>query len=260
MTLTHNHKVRGLQVINHVLLLIGVGYVIATSDYSMLGVSLITYVITGMIGVNIGMHRLLSHRSFETYDIIEKICSLVSVVTTIGSPLAWCAVHRQHHRFCETDKDPHTPWRGGKFTFKSAFNAWFGLWELVSISPKMVKDLRKSPFQKWIHKNYVLLIVAYCVILALINPWLIIFVYAIPACLCLHSTSTIIVIAHKHGYKNHELGHDRSRNSWIAHLLSLGEGWHNNHHANGGKWNTQERWWEFDPPAMVIRLIKKDKK
>lgn len=256
MAATHNLKVRSLQIINHLLLLVGIGYVITTGDYGMLGISLITYVITGMLGVNIGLHRLLSHRSFKTYPIIEKICSLISVLTTIGSPLAWVAVHRQHHKTVETAKDPHSPYVNGKYSFKKAFKVWIGWWEVTNISPRIVRDLRQSDFQRWVHKNYLELIIAYNIILAVINPWLIVFVYAIPACLCLHSTSSIIVIAHRHGYKNHDLGHDQSRNSWIAHLMSLGEGWHNNHHAKAWAWNQGERWWEFDPPSWIIRLIK----
>jgi len=256
MTLSHNHKVRGLQIINHILLVIGLVYVFVTNDYGMLALSLITYVITGMLGVNIGLHRLLSHRSFKTYPFIEKLCSLISVVTTIGSPLAWVAVHRQHHKSVETNKDPHSPYTDGKYSLTKAFKVWIGLWDVTNISPKIVRDLRQSNFQKWLHKNYLPLIIVYNVILALINPWLIIFVYAIPACLCLHSTSSIIVIAHKHGYRNHDLGRDQSRNSWIAHLMSLGEGWHNNHHAKAWAWNQGEKWWEFDPPSWIIRLIR----
>ena len=256
MTLSHNYKVRGLQIINHILLVIGLAYVIHTGNYDMLVISLVSYVITGMLGVNIGLHRLLSHRSFKTHSVIEKILSLVSVVTTIGSPLAWVAVHRQHHRSVETTNDPHSPYVDGRYNFKRAFKVWFGLWEVTNISPKIVRDLRQSEFQKWVHKNYLALIVGYNLILAAINPWLIIFVYAIPACLCLHSTSSIIVIAHKHGYKNYDLGRDQSRNSWIAHLMSLGEGWHNNHHAKAWAWKQGEKWWEFDPPSWVIRLIR----
>ena len=89
----------------------------------------------------------------------------------------------------------------------------------------------------------------------MIDPLLLIFGYAIPAVMILHCTSIIIVIAHIHGYQNHKTG-DESRNSWIANLATMGEGWHNNHHANSKAWNTQENWWEFDPPAWIIRLIK----
>jgi stearoyl-CoA desaturase (delta-9 desaturase) len=86
---------------------------------------------------------------------------------------------------------------------------------------------------------------------------MVIYVFAIPACLCLHSTSAIIVIAHKHGYRSYPDVKDQSRNSWIANLITLGEGWHNTHHAKPYAWNNQERWWEFDIPAYIIRLIKK---
>ena len=55
--------------------------------------------------------------------------------------------------------------------------------------------------------------------------------------------------------KKHKIN-EESRNSWIASLITLGEGWHNNHHANSKDWNNQENWWEFDPPAWIIRLIK----
>jgi stearoyl-CoA desaturase (delta-9 desaturase) len=78
----------------------------------------------------------------------------------------------------------------------------------------------------------------------------------IPACLCLHSTSAIIVIAHRHGYKTYELKNDESRNSWIASLITLGEGWHNNHHAKPYAWQQGEKWWELDPPSWIIKLIK----
>ena len=72
---------------------------------------------------------------------------------------------------------------------------------------------------------------------------------------CLHNNNSN---KSNHGYKNHNV-EDESRNSWIASLITLGEGWHNNHHANSKAWNNQERWWELDPPAWIIRAIKNDK-
>ena len=251
MSISHNQTVRGLQVINHILLLLGFGYVFSTGEYYWLGVSAIAYAVTCMLGVNIGYHRLISHRSFETYNFIEKLFSVIGVITTIGSPIAWVAIHRQHHRSTETEKDPHSPYILGKF------NAWVGFWNYVNLDLKLVRDLRKDKFQKLLHKYYLEIILAYCFVLLLINPWLILFVYAIPACLTLHSSSVIIVIAHYHGYKTYNLKHDQARNSWIAHLFSMGEGWHNNHHAKPYLWNQGEKWWEFDPPSWVIRLIKK---
>lgn len=251
MKFTHNQQVRGLQVFNHLLMLAGITYAVYTDQYHYLLISLLMYWFTGVFGINIGMHRLLAHRSFKTYNWIEKFVSYVAVITTVGSPLAWTAIHRQHHRICEKPGDPHSPYLLGNF------RAWFGIWNYVRLDLKLVRDMRTNTFQKFLHKNYLQIILVYCLVLALINPWLIVFVYAIPACLCLHSTSAIIVIAHRHGYKTYDLKHDQSRNSWIANLITLGEGWHNNHHAKPYAWSNWEKWWEWDLPAVIIWIIKK---
>lgn len=249
--LRHNQLVRSLQVFNHLLLLIGMTYAITAQAYHYLLTALVFYWVTGVLGINIGMHRLLSHRSFRTWKPIEWFLSLVAVITTVGSPLAWTAIHRQHHRTCERPGDPHSPYLLGNW------RAWFGFWNYVKLDLKLVRDMRQNSLQRWLHRNYFSIILVYCVLLAWLDPWLIVFVYAIPACLCLHSTSAIIVIAHRHGYRTHDLKHDQSRNSWIANIITLGEGWHNNHHARPHAWSNWERWWEWDIPAMIISMIKK---
>lgn len=250
MKLTHNQSVRTLQIINHIFGLIGICFALYTGQFYYLLIAIFSYWITGVLGINIGMHRLLSHRSFKTHPTIEKFLSIIAVLTTVGSPLAWVAIHRQHHRKTETSEDPHSPY------FLGNFKAWFGLWNYVKLDLKLVSDLRKDKFQKFLHKNYFYIIFIYGILLAAIDPWLIVFVYMIPACLCLHSTSAIIVIAHRHGYKTYEIKNDESRNSWIASLITLGEGWHNNHHAKPYSWKQGEKWWELDPPSWIIRLIR----
>ena len=248
---SHNQIVRSLQILNHLLFIVGVGYALYTAQVYYLVIAIVAYWITGVFGINIAYHRLLSHRSFKTYKILEYMFSIIGVITTVGSPLAWVAIHRQHHRSCEKIGDPHSPHLLGNF------RAWFGIWDYIKLDLKLVRDMRKDKFQKFLHKNYIYIIATYCIILALIDPWLVVFVYAIPACLCLHSTSAIIVIAHRHGYKTYDLKHDQSRNSWIANLITLGEGWHNNHHAKPYAWSNWEKWWEWDVPAMIIWAIKK---
>lgn len=251
LRLSHNQLVRSLQVFNHLLMIIGLIYVFTAGRYDYLLIAVLSYWMTGVLGINIGMHRLLSHRSFRTWRPIEWLLSLIAVITTVGSPLAWTAIHRQHHRTCEKAGDPHSPYLLGNW------RAWFGVWNYVKLDLKLVRDMRQNRLQRFLHRHYFSIIVVYCLMLALIDPWLIVFVYAVPACLCLHSTSAIIVIAHRHGYRTHDLKHDQSRNSWIANIMTLGEGWHNNHHARPHRWSNWERWWEWDLPAVIIRLIKK---
>lgn len=249
--ITHNQTVRTLQVINHILALIGIAYAIYSKEYSLLFVSVLTYWIIGVLGINIGYHRLLSHRSFKTHWFWEQLFSLIGVVTVVGSPLAWVAVHRQHHRSAERPGDPHSPYLLGNW------RAWFGIWNMPKLDLKLVRDMRENVFQREVHKKYLLIILIWISLLILYDPLMVIYVFAIPACLCLHSTSAIIVIAHRHGYRPYPDVKDQSRNSWIANIITLGEGWHNTHHAKPYAWNNQERWWEFDIPAYIIRLIKK---
>jgi fatty-acid desaturase len=248
---THNQLVRSLQVVNHLLAVVGIAYVLVTAQWFWFLVALLTYWAIGVLGINVGMHRLLSHRSFKTHLGIERFLSVIGVLTTVGSPLAWVAIHRQHHRAAETPQDPHSPYQIGNW------RAWFGIWPKIKLDTKLVRDLRQDRFQRALHRNYHWIIAAYALALFAAGGLpAVIFGYCIPASLCLHSSSAIIVIAHRHGYRTHEC-RDESRNSWIANLITLGEGWHNNHHARPWAWSNWERWWEWDVPAMVIWTIKK---
>lgn len=248
--MTHNQTVRTLQIINHILAIVGIVYAIYSAEYSLLLVSLFTYWIIGVLGINIGYHRLLSHRSFKTHWFWEQLFSIIGIITVVGSPLAWVAVHRQHHRSAERPGDPHSPYILGNM------KAWFGIWNMPKLDLKLVRDMREDSFQRQLHNKYLLIILIWAAILFAFDPLMIIYMFAIPACLCLHSTSAIIVIAHRHGYRPYPDVKDQSRNSWIANLITLGEGWHNTHHAKPYAWNNHERWWEFDIPAYIIRLIK----
>jgi fatty-acid desaturase len=250
MNLTHNDKVRGLQVINHIASIVGISLAFYFQEWYLFLVALLVYWAIGILGINVGYHRLLSHRSFKTRLWTEKLLSVIGILTTVGSPLAWVAIHRQHHRRAEHPGDPHSPYLIGNL------RAWFGIWPKIRLDLKLIRDLREQEFQRWLHKNYFVIIFAYVAILACINPWLVVFAYCLPACLCLHSSSAIIVIAHRHGYVTHKVN-DHSRNSWIANLITMGEGWHNNHHAKPYAWSNWEKWWEWDIPALIIRVIKK---
>lgn len=248
---SHNQLVRSLQVVNHLLSLAGIVYVISIGAWTWLVTAVLIYWFIGVFGINIGMHRLLSHRSFKTYPWFERFVSIVGVLTTVGSPLAWVAIHRQHHRAAETPQDPHSPYQIGNF------RAWFGQWPKIKLDTKLVRDLRQDHFQRYLHKNYHWVIATYALGLLIVGgPLAVIFGYCLPASLCLHSTSAIIVIAHRHGYRTHPC-RDESRNSWIANIITLGEGWHNNHHARPWAWSNWEKWWEWDIPAMIIWAVKK---
>lgn len=247
--LTHNEEVRGLQVISHIIGVPAIIYAIYMGWWGYLATGWLTYWVIGTLGINVAFHRLISHRSYKTSKFWEYLFAFIGIYTTVGSPLAWVALHREHHKHAETEKDPHSPYVIGWW------RAWFGWWNIQRINPRTIKDIRKEKFYTITHKYYTHILVASIIIMALFDPWLVAYLWAVPALLCLHSTSAIIVIAHFHGYKTYKIK-DESRNSWIASLATLGEGWHNNHHAHPGRWKQGEKWWEFDVPAMIIRMIK----
>jgi sn-1 stearoyl-lipid 9-desaturase len=246
-------NVRLIQLINHFLFAIGIAYCFTTGDFSYLILSVIFYYILGILGINIGYHRLLSHRSFITYKPVYYLLTILGTITAMGSSLSWVAVHRQHHRYSDTELDPHSPHILG------SIKSWLGFWGNIKIDLRNCNDIRKSSFHRYLHKNYILIQLLYVSILASIDPLLIIFGYAIPCVLVFHSAGAFDVIAHVHGYRSHNTK-DQSRNSWIANVITMGEGWHNNHHANPGNYSNKERWWEFDPSGIIIALIKKHDK
>lgn len=260
--MTFNFKIRLLQLINHIIMIVGLIYAYKSYQLHLLFISLIFYVIFSPIGVGCGMHRLLSHASYKTSKFWEYALSIASIFATVGSTITWVALHRFHHVTAEKPNDPHSPYIGRgenetlKLSYWQAFKTWIGFWDVDHIPPRFAIKLIHNKFHAWVHKNYFKIIFLTSIALLVINPWLVLFVYVVPACLALHSTSVISVLAHIHGYKTHKIN-DESRNSWICSIITLGEGWHNNHHANPGNWTTQERWWEIDPCGWLIWAIKK---
>ncbi len=246
-------KIRIIQFINHLLFFVGILYVLITEEYQYFFLSIIAYYIIGILGINIGFHRMLAHRSFSTYKPISNLLIILGTLAAMGSSLAWVAVHRQHHRYSDTDQDPHSPHRVG------IIKSWFGFWGKIKIDLKNCKDLRRSHFHRFLHKNYFAIHAVYVTILVIVNPLLVLFLYAIPTVLVFHSAGAFDVIAHMHGYRNHDT-QDKSKNSWLANLITMGEGWHNNHHAKPNSYSNWEKWWEVDPTGIIIALIKKSDK
>jgi stearoyl-CoA desaturase (delta-9 desaturase) len=245
LSISHSLVVRTLQIVAHLLFFLSIYY--WNSSYWLLSIFL--YYFAGILGINIGYHRLLAHRSFRTYKILERGLSLLGSLAAMGSPLALVAIHRQHHRFSDTELDPHSPHRVG------ILRSWLGFWGKIEISSMTTKDLRKDNFQKFLHNYYLQINIAYILVLGIIDPLLIIFAWAVPAVLIFHSAGAFDVIAHIQGYRTYETK-DQSRNSWIANIITMGEGWHNNHHAKPYAWQQGEKWWELDPPSWIIKLIK----
>ena len=205
------------------------------------------------LGVSCALHRGWSHRTWEPRNrFILVVLHFLSLINVVGSTITWCGTHRIHHKYSETDKDPH--YSSNKSTW-TKIKYWFNYWPSHPVSPKVVKDLMNDPYHKFFHRNYFKILLTYMVVLLLISPQLFLYGFIVTSMISLHTISWITVGAHIYGHQDTDVG-DSSKNTYIMGYYSWGEGWHNNHHANPQQWNQRERWWEVDYAAQFIRLIK----
>jgi stearoyl-CoA desaturase (delta-9 desaturase) len=254
MALTLKFKI--LHFFTHLFSVIGLYWAISNHLYHWLWVAFFCYLFAGIFGVNISLHRYFAHKSFKTNVVGHWFLLLCSFFPMLGSPAAWGSVHRYHHANSDTPLDPHSP------KYQGRFSSWFTFWPVIEIPLSTFRSFAKDKNVMFLHQWYFTLVIVYVLALALINLPLVCFVFAIPAVGCFHGAAAIAVIPHVDGiggYKNHVTS-DNSYNNFLAWILSLGEGWHNNHHFNPNKYRHGEKWWELDPPAFFIKHLLMKKK
>lgn len=218
-----------------------------------LALSVLAYIFLETMAGNIGLHRYFGHRSFETTSFVEGLFRFLCHYIAVGSVLSWVGQHRYHHKYSDTESDIHSPYHQG------IFKICFGMWSLQAERP-MVRDYLKDKKLIWWHRNYFKFHISIILIFAatdlLMGSYLLLCLYALPAFLCLLSGYILAIGAHMHGYQTYKTG-DESRNSWLVNIYTLGEGWHNNHHANPERLRQGEKWYEWDLPAWVVEKILK---
>jgi fatty-acid desaturase len=231
----------------HIMAYLGLAYQIFYGTFFEWIVSFILYLIFFTLGGTIAFHRLLSHRSFKCNPILEKFFTVLGTIGGNGSSITWVAIHREHHRFSDTDRDPH---RASKGFFKIQF---LSMLEVPSF--RYVPDLLRSKFHLFLHKYYWLVNLTYVLFLSLFDLNAVIYAYLVPAILVWHAGSLVNTINHKIGYRSYETK-DNSVNNVILGYLTSGEGWHNNHHARPTDPKFGKKWWEFDLGYYIIKAIK----
>lgn len=228
-----------------------IGFSLFEFEFSNLILILIGYFLYSGIGVSLMLHRYYTHRSFSFNNkFIEKIFLFFSIVSGRGSPLGWVYVHRLHHAYSDTEKDPHDAERV-KWKIFLPHLLEYG----KKIDKKIVKDLFNRE-QLFINQYYLIFILTYAVLLAIIDLQIFYFFYIVPLMLTWVALDLFVALTHKYGYRNFTTK-DKSTNNWFIALILWGEGWHNNHHYNPGSYSTKVKWWEVDLLSHVIGLVKK---
>jgi stearoyl-CoA desaturase (delta-9 desaturase) len=237
-----------------------------------LAIAAAMYLLTA-IGITVGFHRLLTHRSFQTHKPLEYAFAVAGSMAVQGPVISWVADHRKHHAHTDEDGDPHSPHVGHGDGIRGVLS---GLWHahsgwLLSSQgradwKRYAPDLYEDPGMRTIARHFVPL-----VLVSLLLPGLL--GYAVTGTLAgaatallwgglvriffvHHVTWSVNSVCHFFGSRRFDTN-DRSTNVfWLA-LPSLGESWHHNHHAFPRSAVHGLRRWEIDPSALFIGAMEK---
>jgi fatty-acid desaturase len=225
-------------------------------SWAAVGVCLLLHALCGGLGICIGYHRLLTHRSFKCPRAVEYTLALLGSLSLEANPTAWVAHHRQHHQFPDRPGDPHSA-REGFWWSHMLWIVWAPSAEsLEKLEMRYTPDLLRVPFYRFLARLWVWPSVALGGLLYLLGGWpFVVWGLCVRLVFCYHCTWLVNSASHKFGYRNFPLD-DLSTNCWWVALLSYGEGWHNNHHAFPTSARHGLKFWEIDPAYGFIRLLK----
>jgi stearoyl-CoA desaturase (Delta-9 desaturase) len=240
--------------------------------WSDVAVFLIMYVLCGL-GVTVGFHRHLTHRSFKTSRWMRGLLAIFGSVAIEGPVISWVADHRKHHTYSDQEGDPHSPHvgHGGGLggALKGLLHAHVG-WLFIhthrGARDRYARDLLADPVVSWVDRTFVVWVLAG--LLAAFGLG-----YAIGGTLDAALTALLwggavrMLVVHHVTYSINSLCHffgrqrfktnDESRNLLWLSLPTFGESWHNNHHAFPTSAFHGLRAWELDPSAWTIRALEK---
>ena len=225
----------------------------------------VLYVLAVDCGIGMGYHRLLVHRDYQVPKAVEYFLAICGTLALEGGPIAWVATHRIHHQHSDHLGDPHTPQEGTWWAHMGWIITGRALNTQTEALAHYAPDLAKDRVQVWLSKyHWVPLTIVGIGLLVVgtltggIRAGVGLFLWAIflRVTLGLHATWLVNSATHLHGGRRFAT-RDESRNSWWVALLTGGEGWHNNHHANPVSARHGLVWYEFDPNYYGIWLLAK---
>lgn len=216
---------------------------------------LLGYFLYGCLGIVVTYHRRLTHNSYKTNLLLTKVLSVLGCFAGTGSPLAWVAIHINHHLKSDKPSDPHSPLYKGLRIFKLDY-----VNEVNADTKWRMRNLVTDRFQQFLHRYYFAIIAAYSLLLFIIGGfYLMVFLHWMPALVTGLMSNVVNYVGHKPnwlgGYRTYNLN-DQSANNWLWAIPSWGEAWHNNHHRFPKDYTFRKKWWEFDISGLIISVIK----
>lgn len=196
-------------------------------------------------------HRYFAHRGYKLNRVMTFLVAFGGGTSAQKGALWWASHHRWHHRFSDTDRDPHNSGRG----FWWSHLGWILCNKYNETHYETIKDFAKYPELVWLNKHHLIPPTLLGVVVWLIGGWSALFCsFFLSTILLYHGTFAINSLTHKWGKARYKTG-ETSKNSFILALVTLGEGWHNNHHYYASTANQGFFWWELDISYYIIRLL-----
>jgi len=217
---------------------------------------LLGYFLYGCLGIVVTYHRKFTHNSYKSTLWLTKIFAIFGCFAGTGSPLAWVAIHINHHLKSDKPNDPHSPMYKGIKIFKLDY-----VNEVNTDTKWRMRGIVTDKFQQFLHRYYFAIIALYSLVLFIIGGfWLLIFLHWAPALITGLMSNIVNYVGHKPnwygGYRTYNLN-DQSSNNWLWAIPSWGEAWHNNHHRFPKDYTFRKKWWELDIAGLIISLIRK---
>jgi len=204
-----------------------------------------------MFFVTAGYHRYFAHRSFKTGRVTQFVFAFGGLTAAQRGPLWWAAHHRAHHRYTDTDRDPHTPLRG----FWWSHVGWILSGQYGTTDYEAIEDFARYPELRFLNRHDWIGPWSLAVVSFMIGGWSGLFVGFFGSTVLLwHATFTVNSFAHVFGRRRYDTN-DLSRNSLGVALLTGGEGWHNNHHHYPLSARQGFYWWEIDATYTMLRVL-----
>lgn len=202
-----------------------------------------------LFGITAGYHRYFSHRAFKTGRVFQFVLALLGCAATQKGPLWWASHHRRHHAYSDQPGDVHSPREG----FWWAHQGWIFDDRSGAVEVKRIPDWMGHPELVWLDRWHIAVPLALALACYAVDGFAgLVWGFCISTTLLWHATYTINSLSHRFGSQRYATGDDSRNNLWLA-LLTLGEGWHNNHHHFMASARQGFYWWEIDPTYYVLR-------